>query len=299
MSEALQTLSSAFADAVKTAGAFTVRVEARRRMPATGIVYAADGVIVTSHHVVERDDNIVIGLPDGSSVNAALVGRDPSTDLAVLRAQGSNLTAAVWTPLNEVSVGHLALALGRPGHTVMATLGIVSALSENEWRTPMGGRYERYLQTDVLMYPGFSGGPLLGADGRVIGMNTSAVLQGTSLAIPAATIKRVVDTILTHGKVRQGYLGVGAQPIRLQDSLKEKAGQDTGLMLVSIESNGPADNSGLLIGDILIAADDAKLGQMDDLLAFLAGDSAGKTAAVKLLRGGELHTVSITVGEKQ
>ncbi|MBX3080241.1 MAG: trypsin-like peptidase domain-containing protein [Anaerolineae bacterium] len=299
MSEALQTLSSAFADAVKTAGSYVVRVEARRRMPATGIVYAADGVIVTSHHVVERDDNIVIGLPDGSTVPAALVGRDPSTDLAVLRAQSSSLTPAVWTPLNEVAVGHLVLALGRPGHTVMATLGIVSALSENEWRTPMGGRVERYLQTDVLMYPGFSGGPLLGADGRVVGMNTSAVMQGVSLAIPAATIKRVADTILTHGKVRQGYLGVGAQPIRLQDSLKEKAGQDTGLMLVSIESGGPADKSGLLIGDILIAADEVNLGQMDDLLAFLAGDSAGKTASVKLLRGGELQTVSVTVGEKQ
>jgi S1-C subfamily serine protease len=299
MSEALQILSSAFADAVKTAGAHVVRVEARRRMPATGIVYSADGVIVTSHHVVERDDNIVIGLPDGSTVNAALVGRDPSTDLAVLRAQGSNLTAAIWTPLNEVSVGHLVLALGRPGHTVMATLGIVSALGENEWRTPMGGRVERYLQTDVLMYPGFSGGPLLGADGRVVGMNTSAVMLGVSLAIPSATIKRVVDTILTYGKVRQGYLGVGAQPIRLQDSLKEKAGQDTGLMLVSVEAGGPADKSGLLIGDILIAADEVKLSQMDDLLAFLAGDSAGKTAAVKLLRGGEVQTVSVTVGEKQ
>jgi S1-C subfamily serine protease len=299
MSDALQTLSSAFAGAVKTAGTHVVRVEARRRMPATGIIWSADGLIVTSHHVVERSDNIVIGLPDGSSVNAALVGRDPTTDLAVLRAQASGLTPAVWTPLNEVSVGHLVLALGRPGETVMATLGVVSALSEGEWRSPMGRRLERYLQTDVLMYPGFSGGPLLSADGSIIGMNTSAMMQGVSLTIPATTIKRVVETILSHGKVRQGYMGVGAQPIRLQDSLKDKAGQETGLMLVSVETDGPADHSGLLIGDILVAVDDTPLTQMDDLLAFLAGDHVGAAAAVKLLRGGELHTISVTVGERK
>lgn len=299
MSDALQTLSNGFADAVKTAGAYVVRVEARRRMPATGIVYSADGVIVTSHHVVERDDNIIIGLPDGKTVNAALVGRDPSTDLAVLRAQASGLDAPAWTPLNEVKVGHLALALGRPGHTVMATLGIVSALSENEWRTPMGGRIERYLQTDVLMYPGFSGGPLLGADGKLIGMNTSALMQGVSLAIPAATIKRIADTLLSHGKIRQGYLGVGAQPIRLTESIREKAGQETGLLLVSVESGGPADKAGLLIGDILIGGDDSTLRSMDDLLAFLVGDRVGQAAAIKIVRGGEVQTVSVTIGERQ
>ncbi|MBX3061594.1 MAG: trypsin-like peptidase domain-containing protein [Anaerolineae bacterium] len=299
MSDALQTLSNGFADAVKTASAHVVRVEARRRMPATGIVYSADGVIVTSHHVVERDDNIIIGLPDGKTVNAALVGRDPSTDLAVLRAQTSGLDTSTWAALNEVKVGHLALALGRPGHTVMATLGIVSALSENEWRSPMGGRIERYLQTDVLMYPGFSGGPLLGADGKLIGMNTSALMQGVSLAIPAATIKRIADTLLSHGKIRQGYLGVGAQPIRLTESIREKAGQETGLLLVSVEAGGPADTAGLLIGDILIGAEDTTLRSMDDLLAFLVGDRVGQTAAIKIVRGGEVQTVSVSIGERQ
>ncbi|MFN8418468.1 MAG: trypsin-like peptidase domain-containing protein [Anaerolineae bacterium] len=299
MSDALQTLSNGFADAVKTAGTHVVRVEARRRMPATGIVYSADGVIVTSHHVVERDDNIIIGLPDGKTVNAALVGRDPSTDLAVLRAQASGLDTSTWAALNEVKVGHLALALGRPGHTVMATLGIVSALSENEWRSPMGGRIERYLQTDVLMYPGFSGGPLLGADGKLIGMNTSALMQGVSLAIPAATIKRIADTLLSHGKIRQGYLGVGAQPIRLTESIREKAGQETGLLLVSVEAGGPADTAGLLIGDILIGAEDTTLRSMDDLLAFLVGDRVGQTAAIKIVRGGEVQTVSVSIGERQ
>lgn len=299
MSETLQALSNAFASVVKSAGASVVRVEARRRMPATGIIYSADGVIVTSHHVVERDDNITIALPDGSTVSATLVGRDPSTDLAVLRANAAGWQAANWQPLSEVAVGHLVLALGRPGQTVMATQGIVSALGENEWRTPMGGRVERYLQTDVLMYPGFSGGPLVAADGRFVGMNTSALMQGVSLTIPAATIKRVADTLLSHGKMRQGYLGVGAQPIRLSDNIKEKAGQETGLLIVSAEAGGPADKGGLLIGDILIAADDHALKMMDDLLAFIGGDRAGQTAAFKIVRGGEVQTLHITIGERQ
>jgi S1-C subfamily serine protease len=298
MSDALQALSNAFASAVKSAGAHVVRVEARRRMPATGIVYA-DNVIVTSHHVVERDDNLTIGLPDGSTATATLVGRDPTTDLALLRVPTAGLSAARWLPLGDVAVGQLVLALGRPGQTVMATQGIVSALSENEWRTPMGGRVERYLQTDVLMYPGFSGGPLVAVDGSFVGLNTSAVMQGVSLAIPAVTIKRVADTILSHGKVRQGYLGVGAQPVRLSDAIQEKAGQETGLLLVSVEKQGPAEKSGLMIGDILIAADDHKLLMMDDLLGFLAGDRVGQAAAFKIVRGGEVHTLQVTVGERQ
>lgn len=299
MADTLQALSEAMAGAVKQASTFLVRVEARRRMPATGIVYSADGVIVTSHHVVERDDNITIGLPDGSEVAATLIGRDPSTDLAVLKVANTGLAVPAWATLDQLAVGHLVLAVGRPGKTAQATFGVVSAVSEDEWRTPMGGRVERYLQTDVLMYPGFSGGPLVGANGVVYGMNTSAVMQGVSLAIPAPTIKRVVDTLLSHGKVRQGYLGVGAQPVRLPEALSTKFDQETGLLVVSVEPTGPADKGGLMIGDILVAVDGTKLRTMDDLLAFLAGDRVEQAAKFSVVRGGETRDITVTIGERQ
>src|SRR4051794_18910444 len=172
MAEVLQCLSNALADTVEKAGAGVVRIEARRRLPATGIVWSNDGVIVTANHVVERDDNITVGLPNGETASATLVGRDPSTDLAVLRVQGANLTAIGQANPDSLRVGHLVLALGRPGNKVLSTLGIVSAIGEG-WRTRGGGELDSYLQTDVVMYPGFSGGPLVDASGQVIGLNTS------------------------------------------------------------------------------------------------------------------------------
>ena len=193
MSDVLSTLSDGLAAAVETAGQSVVRVDARQRMSASGIVWSADGLIVTAHHVVERDDEITIGLPDGTEATATLVGRDPTTDLALLRAAGANLTPPAWVEDADLRVGQLVLALGRPGNTMQATLGIVSALGES-WRTGAGGAIDRYVQTDVTMYAGFSGGPLVDVAGRVAGLNSSALLRGVSPAIPVATLRRVVDT---------------------------------------------------------------------------------------------------------
>ena len=175
-------------------------------------------MVVTAHHVVERDENIKVGLPDGSTVSATLVGRDPSTDLAVLRVQGVELAQAKQAEQEKLRVGHLVLALGRPGKSLRATLGIVSALGQ-EWVTPEGGRLDRYLQTDVVMYPGFSGGPLVDVDGKVLGLNTSALARGRSITVPVLSIGRVVESLLAHGRVRRGYIGVGAQYVRLPGPL--------------------------------------------------------------------------------
>ena len=168
MSSVLAELSNGLAAAVETAGKSIVRVDARERMPATGIAWTADGLIVTADHVVESDEDIVVGLPDGQEVAASLVGRDPTTDLAVLRASGASLTPPTWVEDSDLKVGQLVLALGRPGRTVQATLGVVSALGD-PWRTAAGGAVDRYLQTDVVMYAGFSGGPLVTVDGHVAG----------------------------------------------------------------------------------------------------------------------------------
>jgi S1-C subfamily serine protease len=282
---------------VEVAGASVVRVEARRRLPASGIVWSSDGVIVTAHHVVERDDNIGVGLPNAETVSATLVGRDPTTDLAVLRAQATDLTPPTWAEPEDLRVGHLVLGLGRPGRTVQATLGIVSALGES-WRTPAGGRIEPYLQTDLVMYPGFSGGPLVDVAGRVLGLNTSALLRGISLSVPTSTLRQVVETLLTHGRVRRGYLGVGAQPVRLPGGLAEELGQETGLLLVSVEPEGPAGSAGLTLGDTIVALDGQPVRHMDELLALLGGDRVGVSVPIRIVRGGQAQEVTVTIGER-
>jgi S1-C subfamily serine protease len=292
----LSDLSNALATATETAGAGVVRVEARPRLPASGIIWSADGVIVTAHHVVEQEDNIAIGLADGKTTTAKLIGRDPTTDLAVLRTQATNLTTRTWADPAALKVGHLVLALGRPEQSVMATLGVVSALGD-AWRTPAGGRLDRYLQTDVVMYPGFSGGPLVDASGQLIGLNTSALLRGVSLTVPAATLKSVVETLLTKGHISRGYLGVGAQPVRLPEALAKQLNQETGLLVVSVEPGGPAEKAGIFMGDTLVARDGKPIRHRDDLLAALSSDRVGMKVAARVVRGGQLSDVSVVIGE--
>lgn len=299
MTEVLQNLSRALGETVENVGASVVQVDARRRLPASGIVWSADGLIVTAHHVVRRDDKINVGLPNGDSVTAALVGRDPTTDVALLRAEAKDLAPPVWAEFDKdkVKVGHLVLALGRPGQTVQATLGIVSALGAS-WRTPAGGLLDHYLQTDVVMYPGFSGGPLVGASGQVLGLNTSALLRGVSLATPAATLHRIVETLLAHGKVRRGYLGVSTQAVRLPEALGKQLNQETGLLLVAVEQGSPAEKGGLLLGDTIVALDGVTVRHHDDLLALLSSDRVGAAMPVKIIRGGQVQDVSVTIGER-
>lgn len=297
MSDVLKQLSTDLANVTEIAGASIVRIEARKRLPASGIVWSADGVIVTSHHVIEHEDNITIGLPDGNTTTATLVGRDPSTDLAVLRATASSLTAATWIEASDLAVGHLVLALGRPGRTVQATLGIVSALG-GSWRTPTGGQIEHYLQTDVTMYPGFSGGPLVGVEGKIAGVNSSALLRGVSITVPTGTVRSVVETLLSHGRMPRGYLGVSIQPVRLPDALQTTIGQETGLMVMGVEAGEPAATAGVLQGDIVVALDGQPVRHADDLQTLLTGERVGKAVALKLVRGGQVQEVSVMVGQK-
>jgi S1-C subfamily serine protease len=291
----LADLSNTLAQTVAASDPAVVRVEGRRRLAASGFVWSGDGLIVTANHVLRRDEGIQIGLADGRTVAASVVGRDPSTDLAVLRAEAGDLAPAKQA--EEVKVGHLVLALGRPGRTVQATLGIVSALGES-WRTPMGGKIDRYLQTDVVMYPGFSGGPLISATGQVIGLNSSALMRGVSVTIPAATIAQVADSLLAHGRVRRGYLGVSNQPVRLPEALKAQLGQETGLLISNVETGSPADQGGLVLGDIIVGLDGQPVRHHDDLLALLSGDRVGTKVPVQIVRGGQLQTVNVTIGEK-
>ena len=197
-----------------------------------------------------------------------------------------------------LTVGDVAFALGAPfGIDKTVTLGIISALGD-AWRTSAGGNVDRYIQTDVVMYPGFSGGPLVNSAGNVVGLNTSALNQGVSLAIPASTLQRVADTLLAHGKMRRGYLGVSTQRVHLPDNFREQLGRKSGLLIIAVDADTPAAASGLVLGDTVVALDGQVIRTHDDLLALLSGDRVGQKVPMDIIRGGELRTVNVTVGER-
>jgi S1-C subfamily serine protease len=298
-SSLLASLSDELAGAVERAGAGVVTVDARRRHPASGIVWSADGLIATANHVVERDEEIEVGLPDGRTAAATLVGRDPGSDLAVLRVDAADLTPLARSSA-EPRVGHLALAVGRPGPSgPMASLGVISAVG-GPFRY-RGGRLDRYVRADVAMLPGFSGGPLIDSAGALIGLNTSTLGNAGQLTVPAQSIDTTLETLLRHGRVRRGYLGVGAQAVRLPEALARALGNDQehGLLIVSVEAGGPADAAGLILGDVILAIDGEALGQVEQLQERLTGDRVGKTIPVRIARGGDPREISVTVGERQ
>jgi serine protease DegQ len=291
-------LSELLAAAVQKTAPSVLRVEARSRTPSTGLVWSAEGMVVTAHHALQRDEQIQVGLPDGQLVPAALIGRDPSTDVAVLRVDASGLAQPQWSDAPELKVGHLVLAVARPGRTARATLGIVSALAAEEWRTPAGGRVDRYLQTDVSLPPGFSGSALVDAQGSVLGMNTSWLLPRHALAIPASTLRKVIDTLVAEGRIRRGFLGIGAFPINLPEKLSQQAGQSTGLMIISLQPEGPADKAGLMLGDVLLAFGGQSLASVEELTEQLDGEKIGSEASVKLFRAGQIQQQQVTVGAR-
>lgn len=297
MSGILIEFSNALAALVDGIGPSVVRVEARRRMAASGIVWSAEGHIVTANHVVEHDENIQIGLPTGETLPASLVGRDPARDLAVLRVERQGLPAAAWLEAPELRVGQWVMAVARPGRSLQTTSGVVSALG-GAWRTGAGGQVDSYIQTDTAMYPGFSGGPLVSPDGRVAGLNTSAVVGDVGLALPAATVRNVVETILEHGGIPRGYLGVGVQPVRLAPAIQTEAGAETGLMILSVEQGGPAEQAGVLQGDILIAVAGKQVREVDDLHALLTSELADAHATLRLVRSNQFLDLPVVVGRR-
>ncbi len=294
---ALVDVSNQMADAVEAASASVVRVDARRRFPASGFVWSDNGLIVTANHVLRRDDKIGIGLADGTQATGQLVGRDPSTDIALLSIEDAKVAAMAAAEEEKVKVGNLVLALGRPGRSIQATLGILSAIGSG-WRPHRGGRADKYIQTDVLMYPGFSGGPLIAADGTLIGLNTSALRQGASMTVPVSTMQRVVDALLQHGRVRRGYLGVSTQVVRLQEDIRKELGQKTGLLIVAVEPDSPADDAGLTIGDTIVRLGSTEVRRHDDLLGELTNANFEEKTPMTIVRGGEIQTLTVKIGEQ-
>ncbi len=292
-------LSEQLAQAVERAGASVVRVEARRRIGASGVAWSADGLILTADHVLEQDEDLAVGLPDGRRVAATIVGRDPGSDLALLRAEAAGLT-----PIERGAtprVGHLALIVARPGQSVETSIGVVNAV-EGPFRSRRGGRFDGVIRTDARFYPGFSGGALASTDALMIGLATSRFGAGTGagLGIPLATVDRVAASLLSHGRVRQGYLGVTSQRVPLPEALRTSLAldQETGLMILGVESGGPAAQGGVLMGDVLLALGDQPIRHTEDLRAALGGERIGQQTPARVCRGGELRDLVVTIGER-
>jgi S1-C subfamily serine protease len=279
-------LSDAIADAAESAGKSTVLVDARRKFPASGIAFAKD-LILTADHVVEREEDIKVILADGTEVTAHLAGRDPGTDLAVLKLDSASATPAEVSK-TPARVGQFVLAIGRPSTKgIESSFGTVNSIG-GPVRTGRGSMLERYIKTDVVSYPGFSGGPLVNGDGTIFGINTSGFGNGGAITIPADIAWKIAETLAKHGKIKRGYLGIRSQTVE----------QETGLLLVGLEADSPAGKGGLIVGDILVGVAGESVAHQDDLFVRLSGDVVGKSVAIDILRGGKLESIKVEIGER-
>jgi S1-C subfamily serine protease len=291
----LASLSSELASVVERVAPSAVRVEDGSRLTATGIVWSADGVILTTSHGVERDEDLAIETADGARHAATLVGRDPGTDLAVLRVQATGLPAIPRADPADVKVGHLVLAVGRPGSAgLQATIGIVSARLETE----RGGQVGYILHTDAVLYPGFSGGPLVDTGGRAVGVNNLMYGRGKGVAIGTPVVAQVADALLAHGRVRRGYLGVRTQLVALPEGLRQSLSltQERALLVVQVEAGSPAEQGGLLLGDTLLGVNEETIQDADELRQLLRSLQPGQAVTLRVVRGGERRDLTVTLG---
>jgi S1-C subfamily serine protease len=297
MVERLNELSEALAGAVAAADAGVVRVDGGCRGATSGFVFGTNGLVLTTAHGIDGESALEVGFSDGESTSAALVGRDASTDIALLRV-GRNDTSP-FRPADDTKLrrGELVLALARPGRGVRVALGVVSALGD-EYRTGRGGSVERYIEPSLLAAAPHSGGPLLDAKGELVGMNTSGIARGTFLTLPHRTLARVAALLLEHGSVRRGFLGVSVHPVRLPKTLAAAVAQPYGLVVVGLEPGGAAERDGVSIGDVLLSLEGTPLASIPDLAAALANRSDQPTRLV-LARGGASVELSVTPGARR
>jgi S1-C subfamily serine protease len=286
MTTTLSNFSDQLADAVARGAKSVVSVHARPRLPSSG-VHWRDGVIVTTAATVQRDENITVTLPDGRRIPAQLKGRDNGTDLAVLSIATGQLPVATLGDPTALSPGHLVLALGRTGDSgPRAAFGAVSATG-GKWRSWKGGEIDLWLQSDLTIYPGLGGGPLVTADATILGINSGGLSRPLATTIPVSTVERVIAQLLTKGYVARGWLGAAMQPVR------------GGLVILGVEEEGPAALAGLIVGDVLASLDGQAIEHPDQVLDLLGGgDIVGRTLKVELVRGGKQKRLDLVVGER-
>lgn len=293
----LRLLSNQMADAVELIGPALVLVNGRQRQPASGVVYGQD-LVLTADHVLEREDDLTIQTHDKRTLPAQFVGRDLATDLAVLRVANLGLAAAT-TSEEAARVGQMVMAVGRTANDgPMASSGVVSIIG-GPLRTGRGVTLERYIRTDATPYPGFSGGPLIDMQGKLIGILTTGLVNGVALAIPMDIATNIADTLVKQGYIKRGYLGISSQLVELPDAQRAGQAQEHGLLIVKVDENSPAQKGGLMLGDILVAVDGHAINDSEDLLVLLTGDRVGKAIPVDVIRGNTLQTLQVTVGQRK
>jgi S1-C subfamily serine protease len=283
----LTAFSNHAAELVARAADSIVAVHGGGRRSVSGIHWRP-GIIVTAEEALERDEDIKVTLAGGREVAATLAGRDPTTDVAVLRLAADGAPAASTADASALRAGHIVLAVGNHQGAPLASLGIV-ALAGGPWHSLRGGTIDSFIRLDLSLSPAAEGGALLDAQGRVVGM---AVLgpRRRALAIPASTIDRATDQLLAKGHVYRGYLGAGLQPIRL--------GTGRGILVASLDADGPAARAGLLVGDILTAWNAAPVARVREVMQHLGTDSVGQTVELALLRGGARTALTVVIGER-
>ncbi|WP_326489865.1 S1C family serine protease [Paraburkholderia sp. HP33-1] len=292
-------LSDNLADVVGRVGRSVVAVHGRHRMPSSGVIWR-QGVVVTAAHTIRREDGIRVTLTDGRTVAAVLAGVDLGTDLAVLKLDGVDLDPVASGDARSLKPGHLALAVARADDSgISADFGVIGSIA-GPWRTWKGGQLDAFVRLDGGLRPGFSGAALADMRGQVMGICTSALMRGTGIVIPGMTVERVADELLAKGHVSRGYLGVGTQQVSLLDAWVNKMNlsSSSGLLISSLAPGGPAEQAGVLIGDVLIELDGKPCRDVDDLHAALSSTSIGQQLQIALIRGGERHACSVTVGER-
>jgi S1-C subfamily serine protease len=285
------------AQLVERTGSSIVAVHGAGRGSSSGIHWRS-GVIVTAEEVLERDEDVKITLPSGRLVEASLAGRDPSTDVAVLRFQPDGLPAASTADAAPLRPGHVVLAIGNHEGAPVASLGIVAAVG-GPWHSLRGGTIDNLIRVDLVLSRAAEGGALIDVQGRVVGMAVLGTRRRV-LAIPTSTIDRVVDQLLAKGHVFRGYLGAGLQPLRRgrPSHDTQPAGSGRGVLVVSIDPDGPAARAGLLVGDIIMTWNGKTIDRVRDVMHLLGMDSVGATVDLQLIRGGAATTLKVTLGER-
>ncbi len=289
----LTTLSQQLEAVVSGADGRTVQVRAGHARPATGTVISGDRVIVAAHTV--DADALTVVRADGTSHAAELVGADPATDLAILRAAG--LSTGPFEPGPPARVGELAIGLGRTwSGSLVASAGIVSAIG-GPLRTGRNTSIEQVLRADVRVHPLGAGGPLVDVDGGVIGIASGGAIRGAPVFVPAAIAWRVAESISVHGRIRRGYLGISAQPVRIPPAQRAGGGREAGLLVVAIAAGSPVEQAGLMVGDIVLAFGGRPVEDHDELLALLGAEPIGASVAIDVIRGAEARSFGVTIGE--
>jgi S1-C subfamily serine protease len=299
MSSPLIALSDALAQATQTAAASTVAVHTESRGSSSGVIWRS-GVIVTAEHALRRDEEIQITLPDGRVAPATLAGRDPSTDLAVLKCPEAATAPTALGDIAALKTGSLTLVVGRTRASgPVAALGVIS-LATKERHTWTGASLTPYVRLDIGLQPTAVGGAVIDAHRRIVGIASPRFGRFGVIAVPAATVTAVVDTLLQKGRIPRGYLGVGLQPVRLPDAIRQSLHREekTAAIVLEVEPDGPAYNAGVLIGDILVALAGQPVARLEDVQAQLHGAIIGRPLALQFVRGGEVQQASIVVGER-